>query len=55
MAKGKKVYRMSSFYQKARKGLNKLVDENQKPIGVKWSFDEKNKKKIPKEVEPPKT
>jgi len=54
MAKGKKVYRMSSFYQKARKSLNILVDEDQKPIGGKWSFDEENRKKIPKGVEPPK-
>ena len=39
MAKGKKVYRMSSFYQKARKNLDILMDENGKPVGGKWSFD----------------
>ena len=48
MAKGKKVYRMASFYQKARKDLNILMDENDQPIGGKWSFDEENRKKIPK-------
>ncbi len=48
MAKGKKVYRMSSFYQKARKNLDILMDENQKPIGGKWSFDEENRKKYQK-------
>ena len=53
MAKGKKVYRMSSFYQKARKTLKILMDENDKPIGGKWSFDEENRKKIPKNVTPP--
>jgi deoxyribodipyrimidine photolyase-related protein len=53
MAKGKKVYRMSSFYQKARKSMNILMDENNKPIGGKWSFDEENRKKIPKNVIPP--
>ena len=53
MAKGKKVYRMSSFYQKARKNMNILMDENNKPIGGKWSFDEENRKKIPKNVTPP--
>jgi len=53
MAKGKKVYRMSSFYQKARKNMNILMDENNKPIGGKWSFDEENRKKIPKNVIPP--
>ena len=53
MAKGKKVYRMSSFYQKARKNMKILIDENNKPIGGKWSFDEENRKKIPKNVSPP--
>ena len=48
MAKGKKVYRMASFYQKARRDLNILMDENDQPIGGKWSFDEENRKKIPK-------
>jgi deoxyribodipyrimidine photolyase-related protein len=31
-----------------RKKLNLLVDEEQKPLGGKWSFDEDNRKKIPK-------
>ena len=48
MAKGKKVYRMASFYQKARKELGLLVDKENKPVGGKWSFDEENRKKIPK-------
>ena len=46
MAKGKKVYRMASFYQKARKELGLLMDEENKPVGGKWSFDEENRKKI---------
>ena len=54
MAKGKKVYRMSSFYQRARKNMDILMDENGKPLGGKWSFDEENRKKIPKNVSPPK-
>ena len=53
MAKGKKVYRMSSFYQRARKNMDILMDENNKPLGGKWSFDEENRKKIPKNVNPP--
>ena len=48
MAKGKKVYRMASFYQKGRKKLDLLMDEDSKPQGGKWSFDEENRKKIPK-------
>ena len=47
--KGKsKVVRMGNFYKNVRKKLNILVDENQKPIGGKWSFDDENRKKIPK-------
>lgn len=48
MAKGKKVYRMASFYQKGRKRLGLLMDEDNKPAGGKWSYDEDNRKKIPK-------
>ena len=40
--------RMATFYKNVRKKLNILVDENQKPIKGKWSFDEENRKKIPK-------
>ena len=53
MAKGKKVYRMASFYQKARKELKILIDESENPIGGKWSFDEENRKKIPKDTSIP--
>ena len=41
--------RMATFYKNVRKKLNILVDENQKPIKGKWSFDEENRKKIPKD------
>ena len=43
-----KVLRMGNFYKEVRKKLNLLVDEEQKPLGGKWSFDEDNRKKIPK-------
>lgn len=45
--KGKKIFRMSSFYQQGRKKFNILLDANKKPLGGKWSFDEENRKKIP--------
>ena len=45
--KDKKKFRMSSFYQLGRKKFNILLNENKKPIGGKWSFDEDNRKKIP--------
>jgi deoxyribodipyrimidine photolyase-related protein len=43
-----KVLRMANFYKEVRKKLNLLMDDNQKPLGGKWSFDEDNRKKIPK-------
>mgnify|MGYP001157613986 FL=1 len=48
-----KVIRMANFYKNVRKKLNILVDENQKPIGGKWSFDDENRKKIPKGIDVP--
>jgi deoxyribodipyrimidine photolyase-related protein len=36
-----------------RKRLEILVDSRQKPEGSKWSFDSKNRKKFPKEIEIP--
>ena len=36
-----------------RKRLNILLDENNKPLGGKWSFDSKNRKKFPKNIEIP--
>ena len=43
-----KVLRMANFYKEVRKKLNLLMDDKQKPLGGKWSFDEDNRKKIPK-------
>ena len=43
-----KTLRMGNFYKEVRKKLNLLMDEDQKPLGGKWSFDEDNRKKIPK-------
>jgi len=47
LMKDKKVLRMGNFYQHGRKKFNILVDENNKPLGGKWSFDAENRKKIP--------
>ena len=49
---GNKSLRMVSFYQMMRKKLNVLM-ENEKPIGGKWSFDDENRKKLPKEIDLP--
>ena len=39
---------MARFYENQRKDLNILVDSNGSPKGGKWSFDELNRKKLPK-------
>ena len=46
-------YRMVSFYKKSRLNLNLLVDEDGNPEGGKWSFDEENRKKFPRDIELP--
>jgi deoxyribodipyrimidine photolyase-related protein len=45
--------RMQQFYEWQRKRLNILMD-GKKPTGGKWSFDESNRKKLPKNIELPK-
>ncbi|MEY4617007.1 MAG: hypothetical protein RJB66_1967 [Pseudomonadota bacterium] len=39
---------MKTFYESQRKRLKILVDEDLKPIGGQWSFDEDNRKPLPK-------
>ena len=43
----------AGFYKNIRKKLNILIDKNQIPVGGKWSFDEENRKKIPKNIQLP--
>ncbi len=45
---GKKRWFMADFYKWQRKRLGILMDEEE-PLGGKWSFDEDNRKKIPKQ------
>ncbi|ARU39624.1 hypothetical protein CCB80_00065 [Armatimonadetes bacterium Uphvl-Ar1] len=45
---------MADFYVEQRRRLNILV-ENNNPIGGQWSFDEDNRKSIPKSLVPPTT
>ena len=44
----KQNFRMASFYKFGRQKFNILLDEAKDPVGGKWSFDEENRKKIPK-------
>ena len=43
---------MGNFYKAQRKRLGLLL-EGDEPVGGKWSFDEDNRKKLPKSVTPP--
>jgi deoxyribodipyrimidine photolyase-related protein len=49
----KKKYNHQNFYKWQRIRLNILITKNNKPIGGKWSFDEDNRKKLPKNISIP--
>ena len=44
----KNKFLQAHFYKYMRKKLNILIDDKEQPKGGKWSFDEENRKKIPK-------
>lgn len=48
----KKRWFMADFYQWQRKRLGILIDAEQKPIGGQWSFDDENRKRLPKKMIP---
>jgi deoxyribodipyrimidine photolyase-related protein len=50
---GKHKYLLADFYQWQRERFNVLIGEDYKPVGGKWSFDEENRKKLPKDVKLP--
>jgi deoxyribodipyrimidine photolyase-related protein len=52
-AKDQKRLVMGDFYKQQRKRLGILVDRKGRPRGGRWTFDEDNRKKLPKNVEPP--
>lgn len=52
--RNKKRYFQTDFYKQQRHQRNILLDENQKPIGGKWTFDDANRLKYPKGKIPPK-
>ncbi len=49
----KKFLLQANYYKKARKEMDILI-ENEKPVGGKWSFDDENRKKLPKDYPIPK-
>ena len=46
-------YNQTAFYRQQRKKLGILIDEEQNPVGGKWSFDPENRSKYPADREPP--
>ncbi len=52
LKKSKKPF-MKTFYEQQRKDFNILVDEDKKPIGGKWSYDDENRLPLAKDVHPP--
>ncbi|MCX7735416.1 MAG: cryptochrome/photolyase family protein [Candidatus Kapabacteria bacterium] len=49
----KKIFRQTDFYAWQRKKLNLLLDDYGKPLGGKWSFDDENRLRYPKNKKPP--
>lgn len=49
----KKKFFQTSFYISERKRLDILLEAGEQPTGGKWSFDDENRKKYPKEKTPP--
>ena len=44
---------MANYYKQTRKKLNILMEKNGSPTGGKWSFDEENRRKLPKDISKP--
>ncbi len=52
-AKGSRRLLMGEFYKQQRRKLGLLIDDAGQPVGGQWSFDADNRKKLPRNVEPP--
>ncbi len=53
LSKNKRPF-MATFYKSSRMKLNILMKKDGNPEGGKWSFDEDNRKKLPKKIKIPK-
>jgi deoxyribodipyrimidine photolyase-related protein len=49
----KKNFYQSTFYKNERKKRKILLDIQEQPVGGKWSFDQENREKYPKQKTPP--
>jgi deoxyribodipyrimidine photolyase-related protein len=48
-SEGRKRWFMAEYYKHQRRRLDILMDDDE-PVGGKWSFDEDNRKKVPKKL-----
>ena len=53
LSKSKKPF-MSTFYKGVRRQSGILIGANSEPVGGKWSFDDENRNKLPKNISVPK-
>jgi deoxyribodipyrimidine photolyase-related protein len=53
LVSNRKTLLMGNFYKDVRKKFKILVDDKLNPKGGQWSFDEDNRKKLPKGIELP--
>ena len=53
LSKSKKPF-MATFYKEARRKSGILMGADGNPIGGKWSFDDENRNKLPKDITAPK-
>ena len=52
LSKSKKPF-MAKFYKEMRIKFNILMDKDGVPEGGKWSFDDENRKRMPKNLKVP--
>ncbi len=50
---GRRAVRLAPYYQSMRQRLDVLLTDDGAPIGGRWSFDQDNRKKLPRSVSPP--
>ena len=52
-ARGKSRLQMADFYKQQRRRLDLLINDAGEPAGGRWSFDQDNRNKLPRNVVPP--
>jgi deoxyribodipyrimidine photolyase-related protein len=50
---GRMRFLMAAFYERERRRLGVLLDDEGQPLGGRWSFDAENRKRLPKNIQLP--